>query len=321
MKRGGRSQNSRRDLSGIVPHARASRTTHSRSSSTDAYHCVNRRIASASIAVMNGVLADLLRGNQDVVTRQQALTLVADHVIEYALEAGCITQLLPRVYVTAEKASETRVRHRAALLYAGEDAMLSHMTALPYWSLPMPSTSIVHVTVPRHVCRYSRPGILTVHRAANRFSSVGRGEARVSRLERAVVDSWPLLAEAEQRAPAILAVAERRTTARRLLAEAQGRSNLPGRASLWPWRLRVAARVLAAQHAAAVAEHGASSSLSRRPRCYGSLLRTKGSLRHCGRIAWDPFCGYVIASFRSDQADDADAANNRPSKTCRASTT
>ena len=181
---------------------------------------------------MNGVLADLLRGNQDVVTRQQALTLVADHVIEYALEAGCITQLLPRVYVTAEKASETRVRHRAALLYAGEDAMLSHMTALPYWSLPMPSTSIVHVTVPRHVCRYSRPGILTVHRAANRFSSVGRGEARVSRLERAVVDSWPLLAEAEQRAPAILAVAKRRTTARRLLAEAQGRSNLPGRASL-----------------------------------------------------------------------------------------
>ena len=74
---------------------------------------------------MIGVLADLLRGNQDVVTRQQALTLVADHVIEYALEAGCITQLLPRVYVTAEKASETRVRHRAALLYAGEDAMLS----------------------------------------------------------------------------------------------------------------------------------------------------------------------------------------------------
>ena len=181
---------------------------------------------------MNRVLADLLRSNQDVVARQQALALVADHVIEYALEAGCITQLLPRVYVTAEKSSEARVRHRAALLYAGDDAMLSHVTALPYWSLPVPSTSTVHVTVPRQTCRYSRPGILTVHRAVNTFSWVGRGEARVSRLERAVVDSWPLLTGAEQRAPAILAVAERRTTAQRLLAEAQSRTNLSGRASL-----------------------------------------------------------------------------------------
>jgi very-short-patch-repair endonuclease len=181
---------------------------------------------------VNRVLEDLLRRNEGVVARQQALTLVADHVIEYALEAGCITQLLPRIYVTAEKASETRVRHRAALLYAGDDAMLSHVTALPYWSLPVPSTSTVHVTVSRQTCRYSRPGILTVHRVAHTFSSVGRGDARVSRLERAVVDSWPLLTGAEQRAPAILAVAERRTTAQRLLAEAQGRSDLPGRASL-----------------------------------------------------------------------------------------
>jgi very-short-patch-repair endonuclease len=47
-----------------------------------------------------------------------------------------------------------------------------------------------------------------------------------------VIDSWPLLAGPDQRAPAIVAVAERRTTAQRLMSEARSRSNLRGRASL-----------------------------------------------------------------------------------------
>jgi very-short-patch-repair endonuclease len=59
-----------------------------------------------------------------------------------------------------------------------------------------------------------------------------RSDMSVTRLERAVVDSWPLLVGPEQRAPAIVAVAERKTTPRRLMSEAASATNLKGRASL-----------------------------------------------------------------------------------------
>jgi very-short-patch-repair endonuclease len=187
-----------------------------------------------SINAVNPKLEHLLLSNEDVISRQQALSVVADHALEYAVRRAQITQLLPRVYIRAGRDDDARVRIRASLMYVGDDAMLSHLTALTYWSLPAPAAlpSIVHVTVPRGTCRQSRPGVIVIHRATYPFSWVRRGEARVSRLERAVVDSWPLVTGPDQRAPAIVAVAERRTTPQRLRREALGRSNLRGRASL-----------------------------------------------------------------------------------------
>jgi Protein of unknown function (DUF559) len=51
-------------------------------------------------------------------------------------------------------------------------------------------------------------------------------------LERAIVESWPQLNGDEQRAPAITAVRERRTTVARLIAELQSVPKLRGRAEL-----------------------------------------------------------------------------------------
>lgn len=74
--------------------------------------------------------------------------------------------------------------------------------------------------------------MVAIHRAAAPPRRVTRGGLPVTRLERSIVESWPLLDGASQRAPAILAISERRTTPQRLLAEATETSNLKGRASL-----------------------------------------------------------------------------------------
>jgi hypothetical protein len=71
-----------------------------------------------------------------------------------------------------------------------------------------------------------------VHRSLAPVASITRAGLPLTRLERSIVDSWPLLTGADQRAPAILAVSERRTTPERLLTEAVKTSNLKGRASL-----------------------------------------------------------------------------------------
>lgn len=59
-----------------------------------------------------------------------------------------------------------------------------------------------------------------------------RGGVPVVPLERAVVESWPLLEQDAQRAPAVVAVQRRLTTPGRLVAEVARHPRLPGRAGL-----------------------------------------------------------------------------------------
>jgi hypothetical protein len=61
---------------------------------------------------------------------------------------------------------------------------------------------------------------------------VSRSGLSVVGLERAIVESWPQLNGDEQRAPAIMAVRERRTTVERLVAELPSLPKLPGRGEL-----------------------------------------------------------------------------------------
>jgi very-short-patch-repair endonuclease len=99
------------------------------------------------------------------------------------------------------------------------DGALSHTDALELWGLPTMQSARIHVTIP--VDAPQQTGKLQVHRRKwfrpeLPFAQVRDGY-RVVRLEQAVIESWRWLPTVVRRAPAIVAVRERRTTPERLL--------------------------------------------------------------------------------------------------------
>lgn len=157
---------------------------------------------------------------------------------------GTLTRLLPQIYVDATRSVDEDTMCRAALGYARHDGALSHLTALTRWGLPDalptparpgPLARPVHVTVPRSCRLRSRDGV-QLHRRSGFLAKppqvLVRAGVPVVRLERAVVDSWPLMRGDAQRAPAITAVANRLTTPERLLTEAHEVPNLGQAAQL-----------------------------------------------------------------------------------------
>jgi len=186
---------------------------------------------------MNRDLRALVDSEAGVVSRTRALTAVPHHVLDHAARAGQLIRPHPGVYADPARWSEPRTRLRAALCYAGPDAALSHLTALAVWQLPGGRRDgPVHVLVPATTQRRrGGPGI-RVHRRRG-FTVAGpmvvaRSGLPTSRVEVAVVDSWPWLAADPRRAVVIAAVADRRTTPARLCAAVDGNVNLPGRLEL-----------------------------------------------------------------------------------------
>jgi len=105
------------------------------------------------------------------------------------------------------------------LAYADGHAALSHVTALAAWRVPAPDDGPIHLTTSNRRHLRGVPG-LVVHRRSS-FApgpphAVFRGGLPVTRLERSLVDSWPLLDGDRRRAPLIRAVADRLTTPERL---------------------------------------------------------------------------------------------------------
>jgi very-short-patch-repair endonuclease len=134
------------------------------------------------------------------------------HVVDYAVSAGQLIRVGRGIYATTR---DTEHPLRAALLYLGPHAFLSHTTALAVWGLTTASTPI-HVTVPPHVRRRGGQDLVVHRREA--VDGVIRAGLRVTRLEASIVDSWPLLPAEDRRRPVIEAVASRRTTVDRLNA-------------------------------------------------------------------------------------------------------
>jgi very-short-patch-repair endonuclease len=123
----------------------------------------------------------------------------------------------PNVYGLVGQDS-TDIRRRAALAYC-ETGALSHTDALDVWGLPTLRSAQVHVTVGTDAPQRTR-GVHAHRRESFRPHPPIiqlRGGLPVVRLEQAIVESWPLLPRLSRRAPAIVAVRERRTTPGRLL--------------------------------------------------------------------------------------------------------
>jgi hypothetical protein len=171
-----------------------------------------------------------------VVGRAEALAALPRHIVEYAVRGGALVRAFPAVYTDPARLAEPRTRARAALAYAGPDAALSHLTALAVWRLPGGDLDgSVHVLVDWRRRLHAVDGVV-VHRRRGFVAAapevVVRAGFPTCRVERCVVDSWPLLPHDTRRAAAICAVGERRTTAARLLAAIGSNPNLPGRAEL-----------------------------------------------------------------------------------------
>lgn len=185
---------------------------------------------------MNEDLHQFLQ-TEGVATRRTILRVVDHHVLERAVKSGVVTRLYPRSYALTGRADrETRLR--AAILFVDGQGALSHSTALAVWGVSVPESESdeIHVTVPADSGHRSAQGI-HVHRRGNfRVGpplTVVRNQLAVVRLERAVVETWPLIADPyDRRQPAIAAVGQRLTTPQRLIEEVRSVPNLPGRAAL-----------------------------------------------------------------------------------------
>lgn len=154
-----------------------------------------------------------------VITRADALRVVAEHVVDDALRAGAMVRVFPGVYALPGSAHDLHVRRAAALAHRPHGA-LSHTDALDIWALPTCLGSDVHLTVPASDPN-TRVSGLALHRRAGFVAAppsvMVRGGLRVVRIEQAIVESWPLLPDRDRRVPAIVAIRERRTTGARLL--------------------------------------------------------------------------------------------------------
>lgn len=186
-------------------------------------------------------------------TRAEASQVVPAWMLEAACRAGYLRRVLPEVYVDARFANgqpgdgrrndadhlaglDPELRRRAALAYADGQGALSHTSALDVWGLRRQLVGEpVHLSVPAGSGLRTRQQ-LVVHQ--RRGFSVGspqvvlRNALPVTRIERSLVDAWPLLPPADRRTPLIRAVNDRLTTAERVSAALTEVPKLTGRAEL-----------------------------------------------------------------------------------------
>ncbi|WFE29729.1 DUF559 domain-containing protein [Solwaraspora sp. WMMD791] len=183
---------------------------------------------------MDVLLDALLRRTGGVVTRSQVSQVLPRWALENAVATGRLRHVLPTVYVAADLIDDDRSgapqlsdlgpqsRRRAVVAYAAGRAAFSHTTALELWGLRrQPADEALHLTVPFGAGMRSRAGLTVHHR---RGFTVGppqvvvRGGEPVVRLERSLVESWPLLPATDRPAPLIRAVNDRWTNADRITA-------------------------------------------------------------------------------------------------------
>ncbi|MFI6762904.1 DUF559 domain-containing protein [Micromonospora sp. NPDC050417] len=169
---------------------------------------------------MDHRLRALLVVGGGMVTRVGSERVAPRWAIDNACRSGSLRRILPGVYLDAGRADEVALRHRAALAYIGGRGAFSHTTALALWGRCRPAPDApMHMTVPASV-RLRASSALVLHRVDGFEPApphVLRRQGRpVTRLERSIVDCWPLLPADERRAVVIEAVNGRVTTVARL---------------------------------------------------------------------------------------------------------
>lgn len=115
---------------------------------------------------------------------------ISKHAVHRGLASGRLHVVLPGVYAVGHSALSWRGRLRAAVLWGGEDAVLSHLTAAGLWDLLLSASPTVHITVPRGG-KTSRAWIRAHH-----ARQIDRAEVNgfpVTTVERTLVDLAPMI--------------------------------------------------------------------------------------------------------------------------------
>ncbi|NUR70556.1 MAG: DUF559 domain-containing protein [Hamadaea sp.] len=181
---------------------------------------------------------DLLHAEVD---RHSGLVIVSNladsvprWVVDNAVRTGELIRLWPGVYRYAE--GPVVDPRRAVIAYAGDQAALSHTSALVVWGLVATEPDgVFHVTVPRERRLRSRAGLVVHTRDSFTLTPpevVQRSGLPVTALDDSLVAAWPLAAEPQRVGIVLDAIGERLTLPIRI-AEAVGRTRtVVDRASL-----------------------------------------------------------------------------------------
>jgi very-short-patch-repair endonuclease len=213
-------------------------------------------------------MRDLLYGAAErgggAISRAEALRLAPRHVFDDAVDAGLFVRIFPGTYVLSGRREDRDVLRRAGLAYRRELATrrptacrrapaLSHVDALDVWRLPVPPLGTSGVAaVPIHVAEgpgpASRASGIEVHRHRD-FASQPTFEFPASGLivvskERAIVESWPVLAEKDRRAPLIVGIRDGHVTTEQIKSVLEALPKTAGRAEM----RRVVSLVAAGSH-------------------------------------------------------------------------
>lgn len=158
-------------------------------------------------------------------------------VLGRAVRAGRLRKVLPGVYLDASRPHPSaELLRRAGLAWADGRAALSHLTALDLWGVRRQAAGEpVHLTVPASTGLRPRPGFAVHQRDAftpEPPQALWRAGLPVTRLDRSLVDSWPLLPPVDRPDPVIRSVNDRLTTPDRISAAVAELPRLTGRADL-----------------------------------------------------------------------------------------
>ncbi|WP_307847433.1 DUF559 domain-containing protein [Micromonospora sp. D93] len=183
-----------------------------------------------------------------LVTRRDILRVAPAWTIQTARRADRLVRLLPGIYGDAALIRHTNadlpmlarverdVARRAALAYADGRGALSRLTALDVWGLRRQAPrEPVYLDLPRGSGLRDRRHLVVVHRSGFAIAPpqvVARGGLPVTRLDRTLVDCWPLLPAVDRSSLLIRAVNDRLTTPRRLAAAFAEVPRMPDRGAL-----------------------------------------------------------------------------------------
>ena len=112
----------------------------------------------------NRVAAIAARQHGVVTAAQLRMAGFDESAVHRAVKAGRLHRLHRGVYAVGHRSLSWRGRWLAAVLAAGEGAVLSHSSAAALWEYLRPIPGPVHVTVPAALRRKPRPG-LQIHRS------------------------------------------------------------------------------------------------------------------------------------------------------------
>lgn len=182
---------------------------------------------------MRSELDQVLARHNGVASRSVLVARVGRAAFDHEVRRGELTAVFPRVYTRPWLVDDDRIQQIAAIRSCGTQSLLSHSTALTRFGLATTIPGqLIHVisNAPRHP--RGVPNRLAVHRTRSALvASIATGLPTVG-LAEALVQSWPLLSETEQRAPMIKASRQRLVSTAEVSATLDAYPKLAGRAKL-----------------------------------------------------------------------------------------